>query len=105
MLTADAPWHHEGPLQFFVSSMPSLTLGTCTAQSKHMTWEGYDSHETLTPLLGDHVTRTRPIRGPSQIFWLELEKDPVPGVMDQKGVEVEEGGGLILSYPEKVCLL
>lgn len=36
---------------------------------------------------------------------MELEKDPVPGVMDQKRVEVEEEGGLILSHPEKACLL
>ena len=51
------------------------------------------------------MTQTRPIRVRLRFFWLELEKDPVPGVMDQKGVEVEEGGGLILSCPEKVCLL
>lgn len=36
---------------------------------------------------------------------MELEKGPVPGVMDQKGVEVEEEGGLILYHSEKACLL
>ena len=41
----------------------------------------------------------------SEIFWLELEKDPVPGAMGQKRVEVEEEGGLILSHTEKACLL
>lgn len=32
---------------------------------------------------------------------MELEKRPFPGVMDQKGVEVQEESGLIPSHPEK----
>ena len=60
----------------------------------------------LQPLTGGIMLPKQDQSGSvSEIFWLELEKDPVPGAMGQKRVEVEEEGGLILSHTEKACLL
>lgn len=74
--------------------------------AKHMAWGGGVTVMRLQPLTGGIMLPKQDQSGSvSEIFWLELEKDPVPGAMGQKRVEVEEEGGLILSHTEKACLL
>ena len=79
VLTADAPWHHVSPLQYFVSGMPQPYSGDLhIPNSKHMTWEGVRQSRDSDPLLGDHVTQTRPIRVRLWDFLVGAGEGPCP---------------------------